>query len=499
MRRILGLCFAVFLFTSIFSAKPSFSLNAVHHRPTTGATGGYRVHTTETLELGEMAFGLDANFADDWFESKVFNPASTTPFDVGDQLASFNFLMSYGLMDWLTFNFDLPVHFFTDNNLNGLENNWDMEPGDLLFSLKARVLDAKENDLGIGLALIPFITAPTGQSTAFQGDASVTGGLNLAFEKVWESTRIYANTGGRLRRHEFVSLIDQVKHEFLYGLGLQQTLVSDWDLDLIAEVTGSTDFQAEISSPAEALMVLRKTCGDKIQYITSAGAGIGLNDGYGSPDWRAFGSFTVAFGGQKKAPPPPPPRSGDSDGDGLTDESEINTYRTNPKDPDTDKDGLMDGKEVHTYGTDPLNENTDGDGCKDGEEVFDYKTNPKVKDCPPQKINLKGKINFKLNSSDISPSAYPILDDAIRKMEKNDEIAKLEIEGHSDSSGDEVYNLKLSERRANSVKQYFIKKGVDPSRLTSKGYGENQPIAPNNTREGRAQNRRIVFRVIKWK
>jgi len=69
----------------------------------------------------------------------------------------------------------------------------------------------------------------------------------------------------------------------------------------------------------------------------------------------------------------------------------------------------------------------------------------------------------------------------------------LMIKGHTDSVGSDEYNLGLSDRRANSVRQYLVNQGIDPSRLSSKGYGEAEPIAPNNTDEGRAKNRRIEF------
>jgi OOP family OmpA-OmpF porin len=72
--------------------------------------------------------------------------------------------------------------------------------------------------------------------------------------------------------------------------------------------------------------------------------------------------------------------------------------------------------------------------------------------------------------------------------------ARLEIRGHTDSQGPANFNLELSQKRAESVRQYMIKGGVDPSRLTAVGVGEEEPIASNATPDGRAQNRRIEFR-----
>jgi len=71
----------------------------------------------------------------------------------------------------------------------------------------------------------------------------------------------------------------------------------------------------------------------------------------------------------------------------------------------------------------------------------------------------------------------------------------VEIQGHTDSIGSAAYNLNLSQRRADSVRSYLVDKGVSAAALTAKGYGKTQPIASNDTAEGRAQNRRVAFAV----
>jgi OOP family OmpA-OmpF porin len=68
------------------------------------------------------------------------------------------------------------------------------------------------------------------------------------------------------------------------------------------------------------------------------------------------------------------------------------------------------------------------------------------------------------------------------------------VEGHTDSVGNDDYNLKLSQRRADSVRKYLVDKGVPAARLEAKGYGEAQPVADNKTADGRAQNRRVVLK-----
>jgi|GEM_PF-1237082 len=104
-------------------------------------------------------------------------------------------------------------------------------------------------------------------------------------------------------------------------------------------------------------------------------------------------------------------------------------------------------------------------------------------------------INFETGKAVILPSSYPILDNIAELLKANENV-KIEIGGHTDSQGSDSYNLRLSEARANAVRNYLIQKGIDPSRLIARGYGESMPIAPNTTREGRAKNRRVEFKVI---
>lgn len=105
-------------------------------------------------------------------------------------------------------------------------------------------------------------------------------------------------------------------------------------------------------------------------------------------------------------------------------------------------------------------------------------------------------INFKFNSDEITEPSKKILDNVVYVLTKKGDV-KLEIQGHTDSDGPDVYNQDLSERRAESVKKYLVENGISADRLTTKGYGESKPIAENDTKEGKAKNRRIEFIVIK--
>lgn len=105
-------------------------------------------------------------------------------------------------------------------------------------------------------------------------------------------------------------------------------------------------------------------------------------------------------------------------------------------------------------------------------------------------------VNFDLNSARLRKESYPILFYSFQVLQNNPDM-HVEIQGYSDNSGPESYNIMLSQKRAEVVKGYLVSKGIDSDRLNVKGYGEDDPIANNNTAEGRALNRRIEFKIIK--
>ena len=104
-------------------------------------------------------------------------------------------------------------------------------------------------------------------------------------------------------------------------------------------------------------------------------------------------------------------------------------------------------------------------------------------------------VNFKSGTAALLPASAKILDDVAKALIAQPDV-KIEIGGHTDADGHAASNLKLSQRRANTVKDYLIKKGVPASRLIAKGYGETQPIADNQSPEGKAKNRRVELKRI---
>lgn len=151
-------------------------------------------------------------------------------------------------------------------------------------------------------------------------------------------------------------------------------------------------------------------------------------------------------------PPPPPPAPRDSDNDGVVDDQD--------KCPQT-----------------PAGVAVDPSGC------------------PRQgSITLEG-VTFELNSAQLTAASQTILDDLARDLKKYPNL-RIELQGHTDSSGEDAYNLALSQRRADAVRAHLISQGVPANQLVARGYGETQPIDDNSTSQGRARNRRVVVLVL---
>lgn len=131
--------------------------------------------------------------------------------------------------------------------------------------------------------------------------------------------------------------------------------------------------------------------------------------------------------------------------------------------------------------------------CADEGGIWDAKT----KKCMPNPLKeLLAKsltdVNFKTGSAELTQSSYSYLDEIAKSLTDYPELI-LTITGHTDSDGTEEYNQKLSENRANAVKNYLVKKGIGDNKMIAVGKGETEPIASNDTKEGKDKNRRVVF------
>ena len=113
-----------------------------------------------------------------------------------------------------------------------------------------------------------------------------------------------------------------------------------------------------------------------------------------------------------------------------------------------------------------------------------------------KEITIKQQIQFAVDSAVILPASNALLTEIADVLERNPRIHKVEIQGHTDSNGDDQHNQSLSEDRANSVRTWLIAHGVSADRLVATGYGEKKPLVPNVTEGNRQKNRRVQFIII---
>jgi outer membrane protein OmpA-like peptidoglycan-associated protein len=210
------------------------------------------------------------------------------------------------------------------------------------------------------------------------------------------------------------------------------------------------------------------------------------------------------------------PLPGDSDGDGVLDPQDRcpDTPRGEkvdasgcPLPKDSDGDGVTDkldkcpntprGERVDATGC-PLPKDSDGDGVLDPQDKcpntpkgtqVDADGCPKVFEEGKKELILEG-VNFETGKATLLPESKAILDKVGASLANYPNL-KVEVAGHTDSRGAHAMNMKLSQSRAETVREYLIGKGVAGSQLTAKGYGPDKPIADNKTDAGRAENRRV--------
>ena len=184
----------------------------------------------------------------------------------------------------------------------------------------------------------------------------------------------------------------------------------------------------------------------------------------------------------------------DNDNDGILDADDkspnapedIDGYldEDGTPDPDNDQDGILDVDDECPDEPETMNGYEDTDGCPD--EAMQFMI-------PEEQSQVMEGVNFATGSADLTPTAKDILSNVLRML-RNETDIRVEVQGYTDNVGSQNANLRLSQRRADMVKDYLVSGGVSASRIIAKGYGENNPIATNETIEGRGMNRRIEFK-----
>ena len=333
--------------------------------------------------------------------------------------------------------------------------------------------------------------------------------------------------------------------ELPLGLGIAYALAPQ-RFDVIGEVFGAVPLGAHQSyQPLEALGGVKLYLARNSFLTLGAGRGLVTGQG-GSPDLRAFIGivFEPSIGDRDgdgikddvdRCPDQPEDKDGfqdedgcpdpDNDGDGIPDELDKCPDLPGPADHDgcppgaaNDRDGDGIPDELDLCPDDPEDKDgfEDADGCPDPDndrdgipDVLDlcpnepetYNGFEDADGCPDRGVvsRVEGglitlePIQFEYDRAVIKPDSYYILDAVVATMNGYPDIELIEVQGHTDERGDDAYNLDLSRRRAAAVVEYLVAHGVAANRLTSRGYGETQPVDRRHTEAAWALNRRVAF------
>lgn len=459
-------------------------------------------------------------------------------------------LGSIALFDRLSIGLSIPAALFQGGSLDAVATGGaatrlaSLAFGDLRLDAKAFL---RPRRFFMDIAVLLALTVPTGNERAFTGDKSINFSSELDLSRRFGPVTIAGNMGYTWRpRARILNLI--VDQEFYYRAGIAfeiGRLVEKLPLTLVAEIFGRTSavkpFKIENQNPMEWLVGIRATFFGRM--MLSLGGGRGILPGYGAPSARAFLGLGFIIVKPKKAPvvdaygeapasqPVPPPAPKDTDGDGFTDDVDYCDSDAEDKDsyqdedgcpdPDNDSDKVLDGVDACPNHPEDLDQFEDENGCaepdNDGDGILDgadecpnlAEVVNNVKDfdgCPDKGktlvevtssgINILDKVYFAVASDRILPRSKNLLRQIATVLKNHGEIKKLRVEGHTDDAGNDATNLKLSQRRADSVMKALVKDGVDPARLEAVGYGETKPVTSNKTKRGKEQNRRVAFTIV---
>jgi outer membrane protein OmpA-like peptidoglycan-associated protein len=212
----------------------------------------------------------------------------------------------------------------------------------------------------------------------------------------------------------------------------------------------------------------------------------GYGSGYGSGGYGTGGVVGGALGGGI-----------DTDGDGVVDTADacpsvpedMDGFQDQDgcPDPDNDSDRILDGDDQCPDDAETYNGENDEDGCPD----------TGVLQVEEGVIVLFEQIHFRTDSAEIDPTSFPLLDTIARALAGNPHITLVEVQGHADDRGSDEYNIRLTRDRAASVVLAVTRRGIDPARLRSAGYGERCPIDPAHSTRARALNRRVEIKILR--
>ncbi len=521
---------AVLLACSPAGAQLAPSLDIQRFDPAANTHGFVAVEAAHQLPALKPGFDLYFGYAHHLLQRSTDDLERQA--GVIDSMISGHLRLGFGFTDWAEIDVELPflqVSRVGEAFVGFTPGTWELSLGDLGIEGRFRLL---AEDKAVGVNLIPFVKLPTGRRALFQTSGVPTFGLKAAVSKRWRPFHFAAHVGYELKVG--VAPVDNFASddEVLFGLGLGASPVPEW-LDINVEVVGAavvgpglaavgeSPHKTVIHLPIEVLADLRLRTPLGLDVVL--GGGPGVTPAVGTPEWRVFAGIGWAPPLQWDEDPV------DTDGDGLTDDIDPcpdeaedldgwedgdgcpdndndfdrvpDVHDDCPNDPedrdgfqdddgcpdvDNDKDGIVDADDLCPDRPEVINGVKDEDGCPDDVRAVVSRG----------KIVILDKILFVTGKDEIIEESFPVLEAVRDRLLENPQILRIRVEGHTDSRGDDAYNMELSQTRAKAVMRYLIKAGIESRRLDSIGFGESMPIADNDTDDGMQKNRRVEFVIV---
>ncbi|HZO12642.1 MAG TPA: OmpA family protein, partial [Polyangiaceae bacterium] len=360
----------------------------------------------------------------------------------------------------------------------------------------------------VDFAASPAIWFPSA-TEGYAGDGSVRGGGTLIV--AGDSPRLYWAASGGVRSRpaaELPGLVPtRVGHEVVAGMAAGFYPEPGRQLALGTEATasftvgGGARFLDPRATVAHFFLTSHwRVLGGPFELGAALGPGVGR--GAGSSDFRAL----FLFGYAPEEPEPPP----DADDDGIPDANDacVDLPGVKSRDPvlhgcprpEIDRDG------------DAIPDRYDACPREPGEPTGDLRTHgcpieePEPQPAPKQppkaevveqQIKISQRVEFAVNTAELLAESEGILREVARALEEHPDIELVEVQGHTDDTGTPERNRKLGQERAEAVVDWLAAHGVVRERLVPKGYGTERPLADNTSVEGRAQNRRVEFHILK--
>ncbi len=395
-------------------------------------------------------------------------------------------IASATIIDMLAVGLDVPFYLIQtgdeDPSFGGL--------GDLRIVPKVRLIDDREL---FGLAVVGELRVPTHAGDFSGGARMVQFVPKVVADHRFGRTgfRIGGNMGVAIRQGTQFQNVDALS-EYVYSAAASYR-IGGWDglAAIGVEVDGGVgltdvDFE-EVPLEARVFSQINPTKEWEVVF----GPGLGIVPGYGIPTFRFFAGVRYA------------PTNNDRDGDGIPDDEDrcpdVPEDRDGVQDADgcpemdderdDDRDGIVNLDDKCPGEKETINGIEDDDGCPDeGKQKVLRKED---------RLVILENIEFATGSATIRPSSYSILNQVALMLKANPDIKKLRIEGHTDSRGSREMNIKLSQDRADSVRNHLIGQGIAPERLEANGFGPDRPLVEETDAAAMQKNRRVEFIIEK--